>query len=68
MRTKRSLAPAWRTSLRPLSYRLLLASDRDLAQGGLVFRCGAAGRRSALAVIEQLVPISATEPGSVGSS
>jgi GNAT superfamily N-acetyltransferase len=47
---------AWRTSLRPLAYRLLLASDRDPAEGGLVFRLRRRGDAVEAAVIEQLVP------------
>ena len=47
---------AWRTSLPPLAYRLLLASDRDPAEGGLVFRLRRRGDAVEAAVIEQLVP------------
>ncbi len=47
---------AWRTSLKPLHYRLLLASDRDPAEGGLVFRLRRRGEALEAAVIEELVP------------
>ncbi len=67
VRTKRSPEYlAWRTSLRPLSYRLLLASDRDPAQGGLVFRLRRRGEALEAAVIEQLVPDRATGARLVG--
>lgn len=57
VRTKRSPQYlAWRTSLRPLHYRLLLASENDPAQGGLVFRLRRRGEALEAAVIEQLVP------------
>lgn len=46
----------WRTSLSPLAYRVLLASDRDPAEGGLVFRLRRRGDALEAAVIEQLVP------------
>lgn len=56
-RTQRSPAYlAWRTSLAPLAYRVLLASDRDPAEGGLVFRLRRRGQAVEAAVIEQLVP------------
>ncbi len=67
VRTKRSPEYlAWRTSLRPLHYRLLLASDRDSAQGGLVFRLRRRGEALEAAVIEQLVPDRATGARLVG--
>ena len=47
---------AWRTSLAPLAYRVLLASDHDPAEGGLVFRLRRRGNAVEAAVIEQLVP------------
>ena len=47
---------AWRTSFEPLRYRLLLASDRDPAEGGVVFRLRRRGEAVEAAVIEQLVP------------
>jgi GNAT superfamily N-acetyltransferase len=47
---------AWRTSFAPLHYRLLLASPRDAAEGGLVFRLRRRGQALEAAVIEQLVP------------
>ena len=47
---------AWRTSFEPLHYRLLLVSDRDPAQGGIVFRLRRRGNAVEAAVIEQLVP------------
>ena len=47
---------AWRTSFEPLRYRLLLASDRDPAEGGVVFRLRRRGDAVEAAVIEQLVP------------
>ena len=57
VRTKRTPEYlAWRTSLRPLHYRLLLASERDPAEGGLVFRLRRRGDALEAAVIEQLVP------------
>jgi GNAT superfamily N-acetyltransferase len=47
---------AWRTAFEPLHYRLLLASGRDSAEGGLVFRLRRRGDAVEAAVIEQLVP------------
>jgi len=47
---------AWRTSFPPLRYRLLLASDTDPAEGGLVFRLRRRGDAVEAAVVEQLVP------------
>ncbi|HMQ64819.1 MAG TPA: GNAT family N-acetyltransferase [Arachnia sp.] len=47
---------AWRTAFAPLRYRLLLASDRDPAEGGIVFRLRRRGSTVEAAVIEQLVP------------
>lgn len=47
---------AWRTSFEPLHYRLLLASDRDPAEGGIIFRLRRRGDAVEAAVIEQLVP------------
>jgi GNAT superfamily N-acetyltransferase len=47
---------AWRTSLSPLAYRVLLASDGDPSEGGLVFRLRRRGDAVEAAVIEQLVP------------
>ncbi|WP_432560122.1 GNAT family N-acetyltransferase [Granulicoccus sp. GXG6511] len=47
---------AWRTSLEPLHYRVLPVSDRDWAEGGLVFRVRQRGPALEAAVIEQLVP------------
>ena len=47
---------AWRTSFGPLRYRLLLASDADPAEGGIVFRLRRRGDAVEAAVVEQLVP------------
>ena len=47
---------AWRTSFGPLRYRLLLASDSDPAEGGIVFRLRRRGDAVEAAVVEQLVP------------
>jgi GNAT superfamily N-acetyltransferase len=47
---------AWRTSFGPLNYRLLLASEHDPAEGGLVFRLRRRGDAVEAAVVEQLVP------------
>lgn len=47
---------AWRTSFAPLRYRLLLASEADPTQGGIVFRLRRRGRAVEAAVVEQLVP------------
>lgn len=47
---------AWRTSLAPLAYRVLFSSDRDPAEGGIVFRLRRRGLSLEAAVIEQLVP------------
>ena len=47
---------AWRTSFGPLRYRLLLASDHDPGQGGIIFRLRNRGASTEAAVIEQLVP------------
>ena len=47
---------AWRTSFPPLRYRLLLASEDDPAEGGLVFRLRRRGDAVEAAVVEQLVP------------
>ncbi len=47
---------AWRTSFAPLHYRLLLASDHDPAEGGVVFRLRRRGDAVEAAVVEQLVP------------
>ena len=47
---------AWRTSLPALHYRLLLASNLDPAEGGLVFRLRRRGDALEAAVIEALVP------------
>lgn len=47
---------AWRTSFAPLNYRVLLASDADPAEGGIVFRLRRRGDTVEAAVIEQLVP------------
>jgi hypothetical protein len=47
---------AWRTSLRPLHYRLLLASERNPAKGGIIFRLRRRGEAVEAAVIEELVP------------
>ncbi len=47
---------AWRTSFWPLRYRLLLASDHDPAEGGVVFRLRRRGDAVEAAVVEQLVP------------
>jgi hypothetical protein len=56
-RTRRSADYlAWRTSLSSLHYRLLLASDLDPANGGLVFRLRRRGDALEAAVIETLVP------------
>ncbi len=46
----------WRTGFGPLRYRVLLASDRDPAEGGIVFRLRRRGDTVEAAVIEQLVP------------
>ncbi len=46
----------WRTAFAPLAYRLLLASDGDPAEGGIVFRVRRRGDAAELAVIEQFVP------------
>lgn len=57
VRTKRSPEYlAWRTSLRPLHYRLLVLSERDPAEGGLIFRLRRRGAALEAAVIEELVP------------
>lgn len=56
-RTKRSPEYlAWRTSLRPLHYRLVLLSERDPAEGGIVVRLRRRGAALEAAVIEELVP------------
>ncbi|MGB7817431.1 MAG: GNAT family N-acetyltransferase [Ornithinibacter sp.] len=47
---------AWRTSFAPLRYRLLLASDVDPAEGGIVFRLRRRGDAVEAAVVEQFVP------------
>ena len=47
---------AWRTSFAPLHYRLLLASDGEPGQGGIIFRLRNRGASTEAAVIEQLVP------------
>ena len=47
---------AWRTSFAPLRYRLLLASQHDPSQGGIIFRLRRRGDAVEAAVIEQLVP------------
>ena len=47
---------AWRTSFGPLRYRLLLASDTDPVEGGIVFRLRRRGDAVEAAVVEQLVP------------
>lgn len=47
---------AWRTAFGPLCYRVLFASDRDPAEGGLVFRLRRRGDTVEAAVIEQFVP------------
>ena len=47
---------AWRTSFAPLRYRLLLASERDPAEGGIVVRLRRRGDAVEAAVVEQLVP------------
>jgi GNAT superfamily N-acetyltransferase len=47
---------AWRTSFAPLRYRLLLVSDRDPSEGGMVFRLRRRGNAVEAAVVEQLVP------------
>lgn len=56
-RTQRTAAYlAWRTSFEPLRYRVLLASDRDPAEGGIVFRLRRRGDAVEAAVVEQFVP------------
>lgn len=47
---------AWRTKLAPLRYRVLLASESDPAQGGLIFRLRRRGETVEAAVLEQFVP------------
>lgn len=47
---------AWRTSSSPLAYRVLLASDGDPSEGGLIFRLRRRGPAVEAAIIEQLVP------------
>lgn len=47
---------AWRTSFAPLHYRLLLASQHDPSEGGIVFRLRRRGDAVEAAVVEQLVP------------
>lgn len=47
---------AWRTSFAPLHYRLLLASEGDPGQGGIIFRLRNRGASTEAAVIEQFVP------------
>jgi len=47
---------AWRTSLVPFQYRLLLAANNDPAAGGVVFRLRRRGKSVEVAIIEQLVP------------
>lgn len=51
---------AWRTRLEPLRYRVLLASERDPAQGGLIFRLRRRGATVEAAVLEELVPDAVT--------
>ena len=47
---------AWRTSFAPLRYRLLLASERDPSEGGIIVRLRRRGNAVEAAVVEQLVP------------
>ncbi|MFP5417213.1 MAG: GNAT family N-acetyltransferase, partial [Actinomycetes bacterium] len=51
---------AWRTKFGPLCYRVLLASENDPAEGGVVFRLRRRGGTIEAAIIEQLVPDWAT--------
>lgn len=56
---------AWRTSLEPLHYRLLLADERDPSQGGVIFRLRRRGDTVEAAIVEQLVPNARTGVGLV---
>lgn len=47
---------AWRVSFPPLRYRLLLASDADPREGGVIFRLRRRGDALEAAIIEELVP------------
>lgn len=47
---------AWRTAFAPLHYRLLLVSERDPAEGGLIFRLRRRGPAIEAAVVESLTP------------
>lgn len=46
----------WRTAFAPLRYRVLFASDRDPAEGAVIFRLRRRGATVEAAIIEQLVP------------
>jgi len=60
-RTERTPAYlAWRTAFEPLRYRVLLASERDPAEGGVVFRLRRRGDAVEATIIEQLAPDWAT--------
>ncbi len=47
---------AWRTSLRPLHYRVLFADAADPGRGAVVFRLRRRGPTVEAAIVEQLVP------------